>query len=1223
MTKQLHLLLTAILLMVGICGNAQDVTVTINKNNGTFYKNGTQTGQNWNNKWVSNSTSPQVTLTAPYNNMNAPDNSTVTIASGSALSCTYTLSVSAGYRIKNYTITSTANNGDQTITPSGGTGTVFKTGVSQTLSVDVNSLSTTFVQTGSNTGLTGTITVTVTPNASTLPDATHRYRITNTTNRGSLYYDPTSSAQWVWSTGKSNSNTAAANYEWAFVPTGTTGEYYIYNIGRQSYIAPTSAGTFFDYVGGMTWVFTTDKVPVTVTDLGDGTYSLKTTSGTYLSLSNSYTGPVISYYEAGDGGVPFVFESQGDFDPATIPTTSGGLVTSDVSVKQAYQTTGLGNVTPLLRIDVVGSTSSVTLNQLSATLKGQTATLVNSVAVYTTTGEEFYAETPVKVGELATTGSADVAIPLNCTLQSGVNHLWLTATVKADAVVGNTIDAVATALTNTYAGTTSTLDIAAAGDPAGEAKIFKVHSFPFVPTTYNCRYYRIPAMIVANDGSLIAASDKRYNSNADLGNHKIDVVVRRSTDDGRTWGDPIVIAAGDGTSSAAYGYGDVALAKAPNGDIIAVMAAGQNNYWDGITHIGICISKDNGLTWSAVRDMTLSGFTDEIGNTVNSFAEFSNFISSGRGITTKDGVVMFLGNVLYNNDHSTVHNHVFSSADNGVTWTLRRESVYDGGDEAKLAQRADGAIMASIRQSGARGFNVGNSAGRKWATQYRSTELSGNACNADVIAYNDRLMLHTIIYNTSSRKDLRLYASTNNGENWHEVYNIQPGDAAYSSMEKLPNGDLGIIFEDASYGSNGYITTYVTLPKETVEAFADNNWNDPVTTWSDRVVNEYGNLFASDKNVYYSLTDASREALQPTYDALSQDCAPDAYFDFVSSVKDALSTGVKVPETGYYRIKSTKARGLYTYMAYGVEPQQNRTGLITVPATTGNDNLTTVFKLTRLDNGNYTLSTQGINVQGKPAADALFQLSSTDGQEFTINVVQGKPGVVGITTGVDGGYLNETNLRTDGYNGVTCWYINDPASQWTIEDADYVNVPLTTIGAKAYATIDVPFPFEAENAEAAVVSANAADNLANYEVLTDTVPSATPCLLVGDASVAVAKLNVRNTEPAPLTIANSLVGMFLSTTLSETPYLLGDKAGDAGFWNTSAATAIAANSAWIPAATAPANGEGFSLAAKPTSVALPHATVHGADQVFDLQGRKLQAPVRGVNIINGKKVVKR
>lgn len=54
---------------------------------------------------------------------------------------------------------------------------------------------------------------------------------------------------------------------------------------------------------------------------------------------------------------------------------------------------------------------------------------------------------------------------------------------------------------------------------------------------YDSYNYRIPAMVTTSKGTVIAAADQRNTHWSDWGN--IDTVVRRSTDNGLTWGEPI------------------------------------------------------------------------------------------------------------------------------------------------------------------------------------------------------------------------------------------------------------------------------------------------------------------------------------------------------------------------------------------------------------------------------------------------------------------------------------------------------------------------------------------------------------------------------------------------------------------------------------------------------------------------------------------------------------
>ncbi|MEN6384461.1 MAG: sialidase family protein, partial [Phycisphaerales bacterium] len=51
--------------------------------------------------------------------------------------------------------------------------------------------------------------------------------------------------------------------------------------------------------------------------------------------------------------------------------------------------------------------------------------------------------------------------------------------------------------------------------------------------------YRIPSMVRTNNGTLVAVAEGRETDCGDYGD--VDIVVRRSTDNGNTWGNTILI----------------------------------------------------------------------------------------------------------------------------------------------------------------------------------------------------------------------------------------------------------------------------------------------------------------------------------------------------------------------------------------------------------------------------------------------------------------------------------------------------------------------------------------------------------------------------------------------------------------------------------------------------------------------------------------------------------
>jgi len=133
------------------------------------------------------------------------------------------------------------------------------------------------------------------------------------------------------------------------------------------------------------------------------------------------------------------------------------------------------------------------------------------------------------------------------------------------------------------------------------------------------RYYRIPAITRASDGTLVALSDARKMHIHDVTN-SIDVVSRRSSDNGKTWSDYVVIFQGSQNGINCYnwkGYGDAAVASFANGTVIATAIhgfglAGTSN--DPATDVVWKVSRDNGKSWSSEYTMDQSLFGGLRGN---------------------------------------------------------------------------------------------------------------------------------------------------------------------------------------------------------------------------------------------------------------------------------------------------------------------------------------------------------------------------------------------------------------------------------------------------------------------------------------------------------------------------------------------------------------------------------------------------------------------------------
>lgn len=166
------------------------------------------------------------------------------------------------------------------------------------------------------------------------------------------------------------------------------------------------------------------------------------------------------------------------------------------------------------------------------------------------------------------------------------------------------------------------------------------HTLVFRAGDYGSRYYRIPALITAADGSLIAVADRRNDSQGDLPN-LIDLVLRRSMDNGRTWGEQIVIA----QHTLDRGYGDAALVvDCRTGDLLCIFASGCGLWASTTEHpTDVCIARscDNGLTWSDPRYITSQLYGSKCSNPGTELLS-GLFAASGRAVQLRDGTLAFV-----------------------------------------------------------------------------------------------------------------------------------------------------------------------------------------------------------------------------------------------------------------------------------------------------------------------------------------------------------------------------------------------------------------------------------------------------------------------------------------------------------------------------------------------------------------------------------------------------
>ncbi|MCQ2173780.1 MAG: GDSL-type esterase/lipase family protein [Bacteroidales bacterium] len=315
------------------------------------------------------------------------------------------------------------------------------------------------------------------------------------------------------------------------------------------------------------------------------------------------------------------------------------------------------------------------------------------------------------------------------------------------------------------------------------------------PGDYGSNGYRIPAIVTLPDGTLLTTADKRKYNDLDLP-EDIDIIAQRSIDGGLNWSAPVTVVEGKGFNK---GFGDAALAVAPNGDVLCAFSGGyglwastpatpQGNY--------ICRSVDGGLSWSEPLDCTSRLWGPQADNE-ECRNYHSAFFGSGRGLCLTKGKyagrVMFVA-AVHSGELKRFDNYIFYSDDNGNSWNVS-ERAFVGGDEAKVVELPDGRVLLSVRRAGERGYNISEDGGRTWGTQGTWPQIRVNACDGDIICLGDSLLIHSVP-NSLRRENVSVFVSRDNGRTWPYVKTVCPYESVYSSLTALPDGTIGMYYEE-------------------------------------------------------------------------------------------------------------------------------------------------------------------------------------------------------------------------------------------------------------------------------------------------------------------------------------------------------------------------------------------------------------------------------------------
>lgn len=318
--------------------------------------------------------------------------------------------------------------------------------------------------------------------------------------------------------------------------------------------------------------------------------------------------------------------------------------------------------------------------------------------------------------------------------------------------------------------------------------------------------YRIPALVVSNAGTLLAFAEARRKGKGDTGD--IDLVVRRSTDGGDTWGEIIVVWADAGNTCGNPApvveteTGRIWLPMTWNlgtdheREIIASRAAQPRRPY-------ITYSDDDGQTWASAQELPAlrqphwGWYATGPGNSI----QIANGEYAGRIVVPANHSDTQTGSGHY------YRSHVFFSDDGGNSWELGG-TAGPATNEATVVERADSSLVLNMRSyagQACRAISVSKDGGVSWTDPVLDRVLIDPLCQASMVRYDlmeESTKRGRILFAnpaSTKRERLTLRISTDDGNSWNDEILLYPGSAAYSSIAGLPDGSIGILFERDDY----------------------------------------------------------------------------------------------------------------------------------------------------------------------------------------------------------------------------------------------------------------------------------------------------------------------------------------------------------------------------------------------------------------------------------------
>jgi sialidase-1 len=357
--------------------------------------------------------------------------------------------------------------------------------------------------------------------------------------------------------------------------------------------------------------------------------------------------------------------------------------------------------------------------------------------------------------------------------------------------------------------------------------------------------YRIPGVTVTPKGTILVHCEGRQGSGDWT---QQDILLRRSTDNGKTWTEPKVLSKRPpdlqpNPAGLRQGLTKPEKVTAHNAICIAERETGAVHMLYGIEYSRFfhIVSADEGENWSEPVDITeaLTAYRKDypwivVGNGCGHGIQLTKGPHAGRMLAA-----FWFSLGTGGHAHRPSDLGVLFSDDHGKTWqaggfiSRNGDASVDGRkivnpSETMLIELSDGRVMANIRsesESNRRLIALSADDGAIWQKPAFHNDLPEPICMASMIRPADGGILFSNPDNllcggkpgkpgqTRDRRNVTVRLSRDDGKTWTVKRPIEEGFSGYCDLGVLPDGTLLCFYERGAAKGNHYSTETLTLAR--------------------------------------------------------------------------------------------------------------------------------------------------------------------------------------------------------------------------------------------------------------------------------------------------------------------------------------------------------------------------------------------------------------------------